>query len=161
MFYINKSNINPARTPPLGGRGVNSFTIIETIIVMILSSLVLMTAYLAFDILHRQFINYQKNSARVNNIYFFYTTLQHDFNNACVVKNGQNFTLQKETRKITYSFQNSLVTREENGITDTLINNIDEMNLHQDTTICNKVTESLILYLPKDTLTFNFNYYIN
>jgi len=138
---------------------LKSFTLLETIIVMVLSTLVLMIAFLAFDVLHRQYISYQKNSSKINNFYFFYTTLDQDFDNATVTRNNNDFTLQKKHRKITYSLQENQIIRNENGNSDTLIKGIYNISLLNDTIIQNQHLETLFLFMPKDTLEYPFCYY--
>jgi len=138
---------------------VNSFTLLELIVVMVLSSLVLMITLLAFQILHKQFTNYEANSEKIDRLYLFFNVFDHDLENALVYRDAEIFTLRKGIREITYTFEESLIKREESGQTDTLIWGIRGIKCKEESIIQNEVKMTLLFCFEKDTLYYNISYY--
>jgi len=101
---------------------LQSFTIIELLVSMMLSSLVVIISYTFYDIISRQFQNKQKFFRNMNALSKFNLEFQEEFDKSESVYNlGNTLVLTKpQGDKICYTFYDTCVTRQWKDIRDTI-----------------------------------------
>lgn len=105
---------------------LRSFTLMEVVIVMVISVTVLGVAYLAFSIVNRQLLQYRQTTSKINEIMLFSKLVRKDISNAGLVyKTATGFSCKNDSSNVIYEINDSLVLRI-SLITDSLkINTID------------------------------------
>jgi type II secretory pathway pseudopilin PulG len=99
-----------------------SFTIIELVITMIITTIVISICYYTYLILDQQFTKYRKRSEAVNEYYLFSYALQRDAERSDGIKttiDNSDILFSNDDTLIVYSFQSNFVTRDINGKQDT------------------------------------------
>lgn len=97
---------------------INAFTLSEMLVVLVISSIVIATAFLILSMIQQQFRVIQTNMNHKHEIGFFERILWQDFNKHSVkyLKDIDRLILTNHIDSITYSFYKDYVIRE----TDTL-----------------------------------------
>lgn len=101
-------------------RKIDAFTLMEVIIVMIISMIVISLTYKTLDIVSMQYRQFSKNSKQVYELSLMETLLTKDFANSEYVKRVSNGMICRFKRKsILYIFDNSSMIRVEGAVSDT------------------------------------------
>lgn len=127
---------------------VAGFSLTDVIVTMIISLLIIDIAFSVFRITYNQLFNYQMDNQTYKDLYMLHLSLLNDFSQA------EQIDVNNEIIKITffekvcqYTFNNNIITRQINNVTDTFKLTTSEYNtLFQD----NKQIHGTI-----DELTFN------
>jgi len=106
-------------------KGLKSFTILEMVIVMALSSIVIVIALMAYSIINRQFINYQRQSIFMNHVSQFMNTFENDIYHAHKIEFVDNvITINKQIDECVYIVDEQQISRSVEGKIDTILNSI-------------------------------------
>lgn len=101
-------------------RKIDAFTLMEVIIVMIISMIVISLTYKTLDIVSMQYRQFNKNSKQVYELSLMETLLTKDFANSEYVKRVSNGMMCGFKRKsILYTFDDSSMIRVEGAVSDT------------------------------------------
>lgn len=104
---------------------LKAFTLLEMLIVMLLSTLVLAVAYLALQLVNMQYVNFDRNTEKIMTVSRLRTQLAKDLARADVVRHqGDCLVLEKHIAPahrglIEYCFEDSLLLRRQEQLTDT------------------------------------------
>ena len=140
--------ININRINKLTLKKISSFTIIELIITMMISSIIITFGYYSYFLLNNQFNKYHTNSTNINEYYLLSTTLQRDFDRANLIKDtidNKHLILKSDSTVIYYLIVDSTIMRGLNG-------NIDTFRIRGDIADVQYVNDSLNLIKE---ITFN------
>ena len=127
---------------------IKAFTIIELVVVMILTAIIVGIVYSAYSIVGNQYSSYKKISVQNSRVALLSMLLSKDFTTAHYIKNGNEelFFYDKEDNIIRYGFDENYITRSGNSITDTFpVNtlNIEMKFLNQEQIIPNGLVDEL------------------
>ena len=102
-------------------RKIKAFTIIELVVVMILTSIIVGIVYSAYSIVGNQYTGYKKINTQNSRVALLSMLLNKDFSTSCFIKSGEDkiFFYDKENNTITYEFWENCITRNSNAVTDT------------------------------------------
>jgi Tfp pilus assembly protein PilE len=108
-------------------RKIPSFTIIELIVTMLISSIVIGIIYTSYLLFNRRFIHFKNKSDAQQEFFLMKRALAHDMDRAVYVKDSLHTRLVmynkhrgSETTEVVYFFSDSLVLRSYGMVTDTL-----------------------------------------
>lgn len=108
---------------------LKSFTLIEVMTVMLLSSIVISTAMLSYDLINRQFVSYSKMNEKLLQAVKLNTLLNVDFFKAQYIRfsNEEIQFIQQEQNGISYQFQTDYITRTMGDAVDTFFISVQNM----------------------------------
>lgn len=99
---------------------LKAFTLMELLVGMIISSLVIVFSYGAYELIYKQFLMYKSVKSKVVETTQFTTVLTTDFSNAQTVRFANNtIDLQLDNNTICYKLLDSVVVREFQEVSDT------------------------------------------
>ncbi len=104
---------------------LKAFTLLELLIVMLLSSLVLAVAYLALQLVNAQYLHFSRNTEETVALSVLRTQLAKDLERTSIVwRRGGCLVLEKyavldNSARVEYCFQDSLLLRRQEQLTDT------------------------------------------
>ncbi|HET6243888.1 MAG: prepilin-type N-terminal cleavage/methylation domain-containing protein [Bacteroidetes bacterium] len=114
---------------------VKAFTIIELVVVMILTSIVVGIVYSSYSIVGNQFYMYKKTGIQNSQVALLKMLLNKDFTTSQTIKKGNNeLFFYQENNLILYGFGENFITRNSNAVKDTFAIspiNIDTRFLNQ------------------------------
>jgi prepilin-type N-terminal cleavage/methylation domain-containing protein len=122
---------------------IHSYTIIELIVVMIIISLIVSFTYVLYNKFQHIFNQIKDDYIKENDIELFYIYLKRDFNDAETVKfENSALLISKSDRHIIYSFNDSSIVKEINGLNDTLHLQIEDLNIstYNSSDLVNEIT---------------------
>lgn len=91
---------------------LKSFTLMEVVIVMLISVTVLGIAYLAFSIVNKQLLNYKQTSEKINETMLFCKLVRKDISNAnWIYKTAAGFSCRNDSSQVEYEINDSLILR--------------------------------------------------
>lgn len=97
-------------------RKINSFTIIELVMSLLISGIVIGIVYYAFLFFNRQNINYQYKSRHISEYFLFNKSMLIDFEKAELIRDSlENFLILRNKipdKTIIYSFSSNIITRQ-------------------------------------------------
>ena len=103
----------------------SAFTILELILVMILSGLVISIGYLAYSIANQQLTSYRTTSKKIEDFSQFSKIIKSDFaKSERIIKKGGGFECQHLEETISYNIQYDFVARSSSLGSDTFSINI-------------------------------------
>ena len=102
-------------------RKIKAFTIIELVVVMILSGIIIGIVYSAYQIVNSQYGNYIKANKRITSEAVLTMLLNKDFASAHFIKKeGERiFFFDAENKVNTYRFEDDFIIRNSNAVVDT------------------------------------------
>lgn len=113
-----------------GNNRVNAFTLFELMIALTITSIVIIVTILAYSIINKQFINYQKQSESVNRIYQAINTLENDLDRTVILKSSSDsLILWNYDQKLVYYSDESALWRVLNTNSDTLIRDKEQIRV--------------------------------
>jgi competence protein ComGF len=115
-----------------GLKKIRSFTIIELIITMLITSVVTAIAYNAYYLLTREFISLNRRSMERNKFLILSRVWQNDFDRAVAIRNtldDRHFILTCAEALIRYDIGHSYIIREANGSVDSFMVRSGEPNI--------------------------------
>lgn len=100
---------------------VKAFTIIELVVVMILTAIIVGIVYSAYSIVGNQYYVYKKTGTQNSQVALLSMLLNKDFTSSHFIKYGNDelFFYSKEDNFIHYVFEENYITRNSNSVTDT------------------------------------------
>jgi prepilin-type N-terminal cleavage/methylation domain-containing protein len=99
---------------------LKGYTVMELIVVMVLSAIVVSIAYTSFDIISKQYLRYKKSHEEISKILMFDLVLTKDFKNSVFVSlDDDGIVCNYSDRKINYQIDEHFVVRQENDVLDT------------------------------------------
>lgn len=92
---------------------LSAFTLAELLVVLVISSIVIATAFLVLNMIRKQVILVQRNYQQKQEVRLFEITLTRDFNNFNAIFDSTNekIVLLNTKDTITYSFLNNVIVR--------------------------------------------------
>ena len=113
-----------------GNNRVNAFTLFELMIALTITSIVIIVTILAYSIINKQFINYQRQSESVNRIYQAINTLENDLSRTVLLKaSSDSLILWNYDQKLVYYSDESALWRMLNTNSDTLIRDKEQIRV--------------------------------
>ncbi len=107
-----------------------SFTLMEMIVVMAITSIVIVITLLAYSIINKQFIDFQRQSTFVNTTSQFINTFENDLFRSQQITIGENVILiQTKTNQFSYQINEHEIIRQTENKYDTLINSILQIRM--------------------------------
>jgi hypothetical protein len=100
---------------------VQSFTIFELMITLLIGSIVISMAYYVLFLFNRQFADYRYRVSEIRRFYLLETALQHDFEKADIIRDtleGVGLIINYGDTLVQYSINGNLVMRESLGVVD-------------------------------------------
>lgn len=89
-----------------------SFTMLELITVLTISTIVIGTAYLAYELIYTDFLDYKEKTTDTLATMDFVTILERDITNADSIHiNEYEWILHQKNQKINYSFESNQITK--------------------------------------------------
>jgi len=147
---------------------VKSFTLIEIVVALAISSIVLAIAYSCYNIVGNNFIQQKEKNSRIHNFHLLHSLLMHDFNKSQLVerKNETTLSLYFAENMITYQFEDGLyvLRKFDNLRADTFPINYDEVSINtlvgniKNTKVVNAIKVQSTLYQKPITLNVEKQY---
>jgi hypothetical protein len=108
---------------PYWGRRIKSFTIVELVVSLLISSIVISMSYYALIFFNKQYRNYKLKSDGVNSFLLFKKAMQQDMERSpLIIDSGAALIFYKEgkaDKMATYSFERKFVVRKTETSKDT------------------------------------------
>ncbi len=99
---------------------LKAYTVMEVIVVMIISAIVISICYTSFDIISSQYRTYKEHNEKVNRSLLLDVLLNKDFNACEAVKiTDEGFECAYRGKKIYYEISETKLIRMEEQVTDT------------------------------------------
>jgi Tfp pilus assembly protein PilE len=137
----------------ISGQKVTGFTIVEILITMIVSGIVVLSAFQFYNIFNKLLLQKSRTMAEGKEIIQFYDVLKNDVAKAITMKSsGKELLMEIPEKKIRYEFFNDYVVRIQNAMADTFLVDIIDMNTIKDLTT--GYDKSIILEILKNKETF-------
>gem|GEM_PF-6119958 len=115
LFLNHSSNDTSVRTvcrPPSAVHRLAAFTMLELITVLALSTIVIGTAYTAYEIIYKDFLDYKNTNTEALQAMDFVTTLERDITNADSLHIYQDeWVLYQKNQKVNYLFGEEIVIK--------------------------------------------------
>ncbi len=99
---------------------IKAFTLIELIVVLLLTSLVITITFYTFQVAKNYYLHFDKKENQVTALIRFNAVLQSDFTKSQYAEgNSKVVTCYFEKKQISYRFMNEYIIREQVGVRDT------------------------------------------
>ena len=103
-------------------RKIKAFTILELVVVMILTSIIVGIVYSAYEVVGKQYNSYKKTNTQNRKVALLNMLLNKDFSTSYFIKYGEDKLLfyDQENKMTSYDFGvEQGITRNSNAVTDT------------------------------------------
>lgn len=122
---------------------LKGFSILELMVAIILSGMVIGTAYSVYTFTHQQLYHFSSIKTEIRNYYEFSEVLNRDVENASKIikRNEYEIELQQLGRNVTYEFKNDFVLRYHQNNLDTFFFAINQLELN----VLNEIKEELLV----------------
>ena len=137
-------------------RKIKAFTILELVVVMILTSIIVGIVYSAYEVVGNQYNSYRKINTQNKQVALLNMLLNKDFTTSHFIKCGEDKLLfyDKENKITSYDFGEQDITRNNNAFTDTFFIpslNVEMKFLNQMQQVQNNLVDELYF----ESLIFN------
>ncbi len=136
---------------------ISAFTLFEVMVSLSLTSFVIIVTILAYSIIKKQFVNYQKQSEEINQCYRFVNTLENDLRKSRIerISDDSINIYNYHQGKTIYTFEGQSLFRKQNNFQDTLLNEVSgEIKKRQEEPNIN--ISSVYFSYYNDTLIYHF-----
>ncbi len=138
---------------------VKSFTLMEMIVVMAITSIVIIIALMIYSIINKHFIDYQRQSLFVNNVSQFINTFENDLNTTFDVEIKNNeILIKKASLQCIYLIDEHSITRSVNDKRDTVLASISQIEVFSKDIDKRSGMISFRFLLTQDTLIYKSYY---
>jgi len=141
---------------------IKSFTIIELMVTIILSSLVVLLTYTFYDIIAKQFYSKKQFYQRINEVTRLHLELQDEFEKSETIRCADNevFFVKSSGDSICYEFSDSSIIRKRNDMLDTIFLEADNIKKgYFDKDIVFGVINKLCFTVKDRNDTYSFDFY--
>ncbi len=138
-------------------RNAKAFTVLELIVSMILSTIVVLIAVLAFELINLQFCNYKKTNDKMMSFLELESLLSHDFQFSKKVEWYDNNSIKfimPDNKPFSYQLFDTCVVRTNESASDTFCLKINKI----EKSFLDPGKSNLILSLKLETSVLNENY---
>ncbi|MBS1509227.1 MAG: type II secretion system protein [Bacteroidetes bacterium] len=134
---------------------LKAFTIVELVVVMIISAITLATIYTVYLLVKKQYLRQTEKVEQLNSYLQFKNTFSADFNRADSVKNNtekKSVICYVDSSKISYEFSAKAIVRRYNAFTDSfLVFSYDpDVKTQENSELINYIAFKMVPY--KDTV---------
>ena len=111
---------------------LNGFTLIELMVVLILSGLVVSATYYAFNVIQQYYFDFSIRKETIQQLLSFDTQLQKDFDTAeKIIGDGRTIKFYKKEQSVDYRFHSKRIMRFQGSRTDTLLLELEDVRVSQ------------------------------
>lgn len=101
---------------------LSAFTVLELLLVMVVSALLFSMAYAALRMVQRQQRAIERKSAALGQVSTWQTALEADFQPGAIIAVADDqVRCEREGRQVIYTFRDSVLVREQGEVIDTLL----------------------------------------
>ena len=109
---------------------LKAFTLLEMLVVMVLTGIVFGIGYTTYDLMHKQFAQYESHHEELLRLEQLKTLLKTDFFEARkITKNHSGIRIEQMEETIAYLFENEHIIRLKMGVNDTFHYPTGEVNM--------------------------------
>lgn len=99
-------------------RKMSAFTLVELLVVLIISSILMTSLYYAYSFFATQVIMLDKKRTQLADLSLFYSTLYKEFQNgSMVMSTGGGFIIHTSDHSIYYTIETNTIQQKVNGVT--------------------------------------------
>ena len=140
---------------------LNAFSILEVLVAIVISGIVVSTAYSVYIYSGKQFFKFRAVKAETTNYFEFTSTITRDFESAkkVVQKSDYEMEMQLANQNINYQFESTYILRTINLQIDTFFFTVENMEYNTLNKLSNEpVVDYLKLTLKNNSLTYYKDY---
>lgn len=140
---------------------LNAFSILEVLVAIVISGIVVSTAYSVYIYSGKQFFKFRAVKAEITNYFEFTSTITRDFESAkkVVQKSDYEMEMQLPNQNINYQFEPTYILRTIHLQTDTFFFTVENMEYNTFNKLSNEpMVDYLKLTLKNNSLTYYKDY---
>lgn len=140
---------------------LNAFSILEVLVAIVISGIVVSTAYSVYIYSGKQFFKFRTVKAEITNYFEFTSTITRDFESAkkVVQKSDYEMEMQLSNQNINYQFEPTYILRTIHLQTDTFFFTVENMDYNTLNKLSNEpMVDYLKLTLKNNSLTYYKDY---
>lgn len=126
MLHLTAVNVNDAliaeykRLIYIMNRRMPAFTLLELLIVMVLSGIVSASIYLTFSYIQKYYSSFKENQEYISSYSNLHHRLQEDFHRSAMVYRGEGqLHFQQARSAVNYEFLDGMISRQQGALIDT------------------------------------------